>query len=69
MDLLNTLSAQFAGNEYRLLVIDSVINCFRVDFSGRGELADRQQKLGQYVNRLQKMAEGTVLTDSIFFTH
>ena len=31
---------------------------FRVDFSGRGELADRQQKLAQMLSRLQKIAEG-----------
>lgn len=31
---------------------------FRVDFSGRGELADRQQKLAQLLSRLQKIAEG-----------
>ena len=30
---------------------------FRVDFSGRGELAERQQKLGQMMSRLQKIAE------------
>ena len=32
---------------------------FRVDFSGRGELADRQQKLGQMLSRLQKISEGS----------
>lgn len=31
---------------------------FRVDFSGRGELADRQQKLAQMLSRLQKLSEG-----------
>lgn len=31
---------------------------FRVDFSGRGELADRQQKLAQMLSRLQKVSEG-----------
>lgn len=31
---------------------------FRVDFSGRGELADRQQKLAQMLSRLQKISEG-----------
>lgn len=31
---------------------------FRVDFSGRGELADRQQKLAQLLSRLQKISEG-----------
>lgn len=30
---------------------------FRVDFSGRGELADRQQKLAQMMSRLQKVSE------------
>ena len=31
---------------------------FRVDFCGRGELADRQQKLAQMLSRLQKISEG-----------
>ena len=30
---------------------------FRVDYSGRGELADRQQKLAQLMSRLQKISE------------
>jgi meiotic recombination protein DMC1 len=30
---------------------------FRVDYSGRGELADRQQKLAQMLSRLQKISE------------
>ena len=46
---------------------------FRVDFCGRGELADRQQKLAQMLSRLQKLSEGSVfygilvaeLTDSV----
>lgn len=49
---------QFASNEYRLLIIDSIMNCFRVDYCGRGELADRQQKLNQFLSRLAHMAEG-----------
>ena len=31
--------------------------CFRVDYSGRGELSERQQKLGQFLSRLTHMAE------------
>jgi len=42
---------------FRLLVIDSVMALFRVDFSGRGELSERQQKLGQFLSRLQKLSE------------
>ncbi len=42
---------------YRLLVIDSIIALFRVDFCGRGELSERQQKLNFMLNRLMKLAE------------
>ena len=49
---------QFASGEYRLLIIDSIIACFRVDYSGRGELAERQQALGQLLSRLTHMASG-----------
>ena len=40
-----------------LQVVDSVMALFRVDFSGRGELADRQQRLAQLMSRLQKVSE------------
>lgn len=40
---------------FKLLIIDSIMALFRVDFSGRGELADRQQKLAQVLSRLQKV--------------
>ena len=58
LELLNTLSQSFATNEYRLLIIDSIMNCFRVDYCGRGELADRQQKLNQFLSKLAHVAEG-----------
>lgn len=41
-----------------LQIIDSIMALFRVDFSGRGELAERQQKLAQMLSRLQKISEG-----------
>ncbi|XP_053208860.1 meiotic recombination protein DMC1/LIM15 homolog [Panonychus citri] len=44
-------------NSIKLIVVDSVMALFRVDFSGRGELADRQQKLAQFLTRLQKLSE------------
>ena len=58
LELLNALAQSFASNEYRLLIIDSIMNCFRVDYCGRGELAERQQKLNQFLSRLAHMAEG-----------
>jgi len=41
---------------FRLLIIDSIMGLFRVEFSGRGELAERQQKLGVHIRELVKMA-------------
>lgn len=38
-------------------IIDSIIALFRVDYSGRGELAERQQKLGRMLSKLTKIAE------------
>jgi len=43
---------------YFCQIIDSIMALFRVDFCGRGELADRQQKLAQMLSRLQKLSEG-----------
>ena len=57
LELLNTCAKAFAGGEFRLLVIDSIMNCFRTDYSGRGELSERQQKLNQFLMRLAHMAE------------
>jgi len=41
--------------------MDSLTSNFRSDFCGRGELAERQQKLGQMLNRLRKVKDGQVL--------
>ena len=57
MQYLTYMSAHFAEDPYRLLVVDSIIALFRVDFSGRGELSERQMKLNQMLSRLCKIAE------------
>eukprot|EP01134_Creolimax_fragrantissima_P003871 CFRG3871T1 len=59
MELLTICAAKFAEERgaFKVLIVDSVIALFRVDFSGRGELADRQQKLGQMLSCLVKIAE------------
>lgn len=52
MELIDIIAAKMAEEgSYRLLVIDSIIALFRVDFSGRGELSERQQKLNYMMNR------------------
>uniref|UniRef100_M4B3V9 RecA family profile 1 domain-containing protein n=1 Tax=Hyaloperonospora arabidopsidis (strain Emoy2) TaxID=559515 RepID=M4B3V9_HYAAE len=42
---------------FRVLIIDSVTALFRTDFSGSGELSERQQRLNQHLVRLVKHAE------------
>lgn len=59
MDLITLLAAKFSERpgEYRLLVVDSIISLFRTDYSGRGELGERQQRLNQMMARLIRVSE------------
>lgn len=45
------------GEPIKLVVIDSLTAHFRAEYSGRGQLADRQQKLNRYMHNLMKLAE------------
>jgi len=45
------------GEPIKLLIIDSLTAHFRAEFAGRGQLADRQQKLNKYLHNLMKLAE------------
>ncbi|MBT6955979.1 DNA repair and recombination protein RadA [archaeon] len=45
------------GEPIRLLIVDSLTAHFRAEFSGRGQLADRQQKLNRYLHNLMRLAE------------
>ncbi|KAL6078985.1 Meiotic recombination protein DMC1 B [Balamuthia mandrillaris] len=56
-ELITQIAAKMVEDQYRLLIIDSITALFRVDFSGRGELAERQQKLGRMLSKLMKVAE------------
>lgn len=62
-DHLEQLLVEAAGlmvndeDRFALVVVDSIMGGFRVDYSGRGELADRQQKLARVMNKLQKVSE------------
>ena len=51
MDHVAALFYQEPG-VFKLLIVDSIMALFRVDYSGRGELADRQQHLAQVCNLL-----------------
>jgi len=41
----------------KLVIIDSLTNHFRADYTGRGELAPRQQKLNRHIHALQRLAD------------
>ena len=59
MEILDFVAAKFHEEPgiFKLLIVDSIMALFRVDYSGRGELADRQQHLAQMMSRLQKVSE------------
>ncbi|KAG9401399.1 recombinase rad51 [Aphanomyces cochlioides] len=57
MQLLSQASAMMAESRYALVVVDSATALFRTDYSGRGELAARQQELAKFLRALTRMAD------------
>ncbi len=56
--LLDKISEMIKNGEpIKLVVIDSLTAHFRAEFAGRGQLADRQQKLNRYLHNLIKLGE------------
>jgi len=45
----------------KLLIVDSLTSHFRADYTGRGELAPRQQKLNKHLHTLQRLADANNL--------
>ncbi len=41
----------------KLLIIDSLTANFRSDYTGRGQLADRQQTLNRHLHKIQRLAD------------
>ena len=39
------------------MIVDSIMMPFRFEYAGRGELSERQQRLGRLVTQLKKLAE------------
>lgn len=69
MQALIAVGAKMAEEPFRLLVVDSIMAIFRVDYVARGELSERQQTLNQFLSRLRKLAEefnvAIVLTNQV----
>ena len=45
------------GVPVKLVIVDSLMAHFRADFTGRGTLADRQQKVNKHMHALLKLAD------------
>ena len=45
------------GDKVVLLIVDSLTAHFRAEYTGRGTLADRQQKLNKHMRTLSKLAD------------
>ena len=58
MEAVDKMKAQMEADEspYALVIIDSIMALYRVDYSGRGELSARQMKLNKHLNDLKKLA-------------
>lgn len=57
MELVEQLGEELSSGQYRLIIVDSIMSNFRVDYCGRGELNERQQKLNQHLSKLNRLAE------------
>lgn len=56
IELIQQAAALLTKEKYGLIIVDSVMNHFRVDYSGRQNLAVRQTKLGECISILEKYA-------------
>jgi RecA/RadA recombinase len=57
LELLKMAAAIMSQDRYALIVVDSATALFRTDYSGRGELSERQMSLAQFLRQLTRLAE------------
>jgi DNA repair protein RadA len=55
--LINDLPKFIEQYNTKLVIIDSIISLHRAEFSGRGTLAERQQRLGKMLSKLRRYAD------------
>ena len=48
-------------NRYAVLIVDSATSLFRTDYSGRGELANRQMQLAKFMRMLLRITDEVLL--------
>ncbi|MFH1199632.1 MAG: DNA repair and recombination protein RadA [Candidatus Micrarchaeota archaeon] len=57
MLLIEKADETIRENNIKIIIIDSLTSAFRSDYIGRGNLAERQQKLNKHLHALQKLAD------------
>ena len=57
MLLLEKAEDMIKPNNIRIIIVDSLTSAFRSDYVGRGELAERQQKLNKHIHSLLRIAD------------
>lgn len=55
-ELLTLIAERMVEDQFALLIVDSFTSLLRVEFSGRQELAPRQQAISRMMNKLSKLA-------------
>ncbi|MFA6049491.1 MAG: DNA repair and recombination protein RadA [Candidatus Micrarchaeia archaeon] len=55
--LISKSDEMIKKHNIKLIVVDSLMSEFRSDYTGRGELAERQQKLNKHLHALQRLAD------------
>lgn len=54
---MKNLGKTLRKHKIKLLIIDGLMSQYRAEFTGRGTLADRQQKINPMLNKLKKLIE------------
>jgi DNA repair protein RadA len=57
MILAEKVGEMIKEKNIKLVIVDSVTSNFRADYTGRGELASRQQKLNRHLHTLQRLSD------------
>jgi DNA repair protein RAD51 len=69
MELLADAAAMMCESRFALMIVDSATALYRTDYSGRGELSERQMHLAQFLRQLTRLAEefgiAVVLTNQV----
>lgn len=70
--LLIQASAMMTETRYALVIVDSATSLYRTDYSGRGELSERQMHMARFLRTLHRIADefgvAVVITNQVVAT-